>query len=58
MEVTYRKRIDGYERLRYFILSYDKKLKEVVLESYSAEVISRSKAIQEAERVVKLYSRD
>ena len=32
--------------------------KEVVLESYLAEVICRSKAIQEAERVVKLYSRD
>ncbi|XP_050255076.1 AAA-ATPase At2g18193-like [Quercus robur] len=52
------KGIDGYELRRYFTLSFDKKLKEVVLESYLAEVISRSKAIQEAERVVKLYSRD
>ncbi|KAK9989351.1 hypothetical protein SO802_029590 [Lithocarpus litseifolius] len=52
------KGFEGYERLRYFTLSFDKKLKEVVLESYLADVISRSKAIQEAERVVKLYSRD
>ncbi|KAK9989293.1 hypothetical protein SO802_029532 [Lithocarpus litseifolius] len=52
------KGFEGYECLRYFTLSFDKKLKEVVLESYLADVISRSKAIQEAERVVKLYSRD
>ncbi|KAK9989325.1 hypothetical protein SO802_029564 [Lithocarpus litseifolius] len=52
------KGFDGYECLRYFTLSFDKKLKEVVIESYLAEVISRSKAIQEAERVLKLYSRD
>ncbi|KAK9989298.1 hypothetical protein SO802_029537 [Lithocarpus litseifolius] len=52
------KGFDGRECRRYFTLSFDKKLKEVVLESYLAEVISRSKAIQEAERVLKLYSRD
>ncbi|KAK7824362.1 aaa-atpase [Quercus suber] len=53
-----KKGFDGRECRRYFTLSFDKKLKEVVLESYLPEVISRSKAIQESERVLKLYSRD
>ena len=52
------KGFDGRECRRYFTLSFDKKLKEVVLESYLAEVISCSKAIQEAEKVLKLYSHD
>nr|POE79113.1 aaa-atpase [Quercus suber] len=52
------KGFDGRECRRYFTLSFDKKLKEVVLESYLPEVISRFKAIQESERVLKLYSRD
>uniref|UniRef100_A0A7N2M4L6 AAA-type ATPase N-terminal domain-containing protein n=1 Tax=Quercus lobata TaxID=97700 RepID=A0A7N2M4L6_QUELO len=42
--------------LRYFVLSFDKKFKEFVLDSYLSHVSSRSEAIQEAEREVKLYS--
>ena len=48
---------DGEERKRYFKLSFDKNFREVVLNSYLSHVLSRSKAIWEAERVVKLYSR-
>ena len=42
--------------LRYFVLSFGKKFKEFVLDSYLSHVSSRSEAIQEAEREVKFYS--
>lgn len=48
---------DG-DDLRYFVLSFDKKFKEFVQDSYLSHVLSRSVAIQEAEREVKLYSRE
>ena len=40
------------------MLSFDKKFIEFVLDSYLSHVLSRSEAIQEAEREVKLYSRE
>ena len=48
----------GLVRLKYFELSFETKFKEVVLESYIPHIISCSEAIEEAGRVVKLYSRD
>ncbi|KAK9985857.1 hypothetical protein SO802_030808 [Lithocarpus litseifolius] len=48
---------DG-DDLRYFVLSFDKKFKEFVLDSYLSHVLSRSEALQKAEREVKLYSRE
>ena len=49
---------DGDVLLTYFELSFEKKFKEVMLNSYLPHVISCSKVIQEARRVVKLYSCD
>ena len=43
------KDVDG-DDLRYFVLSFGKKFKEFVLDSYLSHVSSRSEAIQEAER--------
>ena len=48
----------GVVRLKYFELSFETKFKKVVLESYIPHIVSCSEAIEEAERVVKLYSRD
>ena len=42
--------------MTYFELSFEKKFKEVMLNSYLPHVISCSKVIQEARRVVKHYS--
>ena len=47
----------GRELKRYFVLSFDMKFREVVLNSYLSHVLSRSKAIQKAEKMIKLYSR-
>ena len=41
---------NGRERRRYFTLSFNKKFKEVVLESYLSDIISRYEAIKEAGR--------
>ena len=48
----------GRESRRYFTLSFNKKFKEVVLESYLSDIISHYESIKEADRVVNLYSRD
>ena len=53
-----KKNKDGDVLLTYFELSFEKKFKEVMLNSYLPHVISCSKVIQEARRVVKLYSCD
>lgn len=49
---------NGYDGRQFFELSFDKKFKEVVLESYLPYVIASSEAIKEKEKVIKLYSRD
>ena len=53
-----KKKKDGDVLLTYFELSFEKKFKEVMLNSSLPHVISCSKVIQEARRVVKLYSCD
>ena len=58
MEVMCQKKKDGDVLLTYYELSFEKKFKEVMLKSYLPHVISCSKVIQEARRVVKLYSCD
>ncbi|KAJ8770613.1 hypothetical protein K2173_021260 [Erythroxylum novogranatense] len=42
---------------RYFELSFNKKFKEKVMDSYLPYVLARAKAIKEDEKVVKLYNR-
>ncbi|KAK7831620.1 aaa-atpase [Quercus suber] len=53
-----KKKKEGDLLLTYFELSFEKKFKEVMLNSYLPNVISCSKVIQEARKVVKLYSCD
>ena len=47
-----KKNKDGDVLLTYFELSFEKKFKEIMLNSYLPHVISCSKVIQEARRVV------